>query len=103
MFQYKALNKRLVHVLFDSLLTNLFQSNLNSTNRSSQIQSYIRNYLTKSPRVKPEWKQASTSHNINPLSCKSNSSFSTPVSTANNNNLSNSMPRSKSIHSYVQC
>ena len=102
MFQYKTLNKRLIHVFIENLITNLFplntNQNLNSVpaatgNKSSQIQTYIRNYLTKSQRVKPEWKQPSQ------IFISKRMTTQVPTTSAGHN----SIPRSKSIHSYVQC
>ena len=72
LFQHKTLNKRLIHVFIENLLINLFPLNSNQNipaaftantgggvtgAKSSQIQTYIRNYLTKSSRVRPEFKQ----------------------------------------------
>ncbi len=103
------MNKRLIHIFIENFLINLFPLNsnqnvpaafTNSGAKSSQIQAYIHNYLAKSSRVRPEFKQIfSTSlQNLN------NSHKTIPIGGNNSNfNSSSTLPRSKSIQSYVQC
>lgn len=119
MFQYKALNKRFIYVLIENLLINLFPINNQTSSKSeassvksSQLQAYIRNYLAKSPRVRPEWKKPTSvpsQQSTIPVSINNGNSKNSTKSMNNVQttpvtfNSSSSLPRSKTMHSYVQC
>lgn len=57
MFQYKTLNKRFIYVVIENLFVSLFQQNLVKDAQSqNQVHSFLSVYLSKSNRVKEEWK-----------------------------------------------
>ncbi len=96
MFQYKILNKRLIYVIIENLLTSLFnrpqEMQKDQANaKRNQIAQFIQCLLSKSSRVKPEWRQQPTINNKNNL--RTQQSTSTVFT----------IPKSKSIHNYVQC
>jgi hypothetical protein len=57
LFQYKALNKRFIYVIIENLFVSLFQQNLvQDSQTQNQVQLFLSAYLSKSNRVKQEWK-----------------------------------------------
>lgn len=133
LFQHKPLNKRLFYILLENLLNNLFQNNINSpmstvfhysyyalsqlqqesastsltVHLSSPLSKLIRLHLAKSNRIRSEFKNSKQNENKPAALVQSTTSISPSTSITSILSLSTistlDLPRSKSLHSEINC
>lgn len=119
-FQHKALNKRFLYIIIENLIENLFfNSQVNSTllpllfvipmsndnmSTHSPLDFMLRLHLSKSYRVKMEWKIIRISENRKLSSSNEFKFASNETEEDRNKNRQNSLiPRSKSLYNEIKC
>lgn len=121
LFQHKSLNKRLLYVIVENLIDNLFfNSQINSAllpllykipiltkedlSTASPLDYIIHLHLSKSYRVKSEWKVTRLGENRKHNSYQESALMSLAENKNENENERNSLvPRSKSLYNEIKC